>query len=211
MLAGEDDFARGVGGRGEVAVVGLLHVVDEGGRRIAADPLRVAEDEPDADNQADDEDDDAQPEPVGEGDVGEAGCDARGERIDSRAEHADAAPEQDDERASEGVVSGGDHDGDDEDVEGEALLGHPERGAPDGEHGHQDRDHQALMAPQAPHEQRDARLDRAGLHRDADEAADDEDEQRHVDRAEQLTAVEHVDVAGLGVFDAVDPVDRRHE
>ena len=44
-------------------------------------------------------------------------------------------------------------------------------------------------------EQGDAGLDGAGLHGDADEAADDEDEERDVDGAEQLAAVEDVDVA----------------
>ena len=59
--------------------------------------------------------------------------------------------------------------------------------------------------------QRDAGLDRAGLHRDGDEAADDEDEECDVDGAEQLAAVEHVDVAGGGILDAVEAVDRRLE
>ena len=58
---------------------------------------------------------------------------------------------------------------------------------------------------------RDAGLDGAGLHRDGDEAADDEDEQRDVDRTEQLAAVEHVDVARGRVLDAVQTVDRRLE
>ena len=60
-------------------------------------------------------------------------------------------------------------------------------------------------------EQGDAGLDRAGLHRDADEAADDEDEQGDVDGAEQLAAVEDVDVAGRRILDAVQAVDRRVE
>ena len=210
MLAGEDDLTGvGVGRRGEVAFVVLLHVEHERGGRVAPHPLGVAEHEPDAGGQADDEDDESQSEAVAEGDVGEAGGDAGGERVDGRAEHADATAEEDDQRPGEGVVAGGDHHGDDEDVEGEALLGHPERRAADGEDGHQDRDHPAFVTTKAGHEQGDAGLDGAGLHRDADEAADDEDEQGDVDGAEQVTAVEHVDVAGGRILDAVEAVDRR--
>ena len=84
--------------------------------------------------------------------------------------------------------------------------------AADGEHRHQDRDHPALLAAQA------SRTSSAipawmapGLHGDADEAADDEDEQRDVDGAEQLAAVEDVDVAGRRILDAVQAVDRRVE
>ena len=83
------------------------------------------------------------------------------------------------------VVAGGDQHRDDEHVERQALLGHPERRPADGEDGHQDRDHPPLVAGESPHEERDAGLDGAGPHRDADEPADDEDEQGHVDGAEQ--------------------------
>ena len=210
VLAGEDDLTGvGVGRCGEVAFVVLLHVEHERRGRVVPHPLGVAEHEPDAGGQADDEDDESESEAVAEGDVGEAGGDAGGERVDGRAEHADAAAEQDDQRPDERVVTGGDHHGDDEDVEGEALLGHPERRSADGEDGHQDRDHPAFVTAKAGHEQRDAGLDGARLHRDADEAADDEDEQGDVDGAEQVTTVEHVDVAGGRVLDAVEAVDRR--
>ena len=88
-------------------------------------------------------------------------------------------------RAGQRVVPGGDHHGDDQHVERQALLGHAEGGPAEGEHDHEDRDHPALPAVQARDQQGDAGLDRAGLHGDADEAADDEDEQRDVDGAEQ--------------------------
>ena len=211
MLAGEDDLAGVGAGGGEVAFVVLLHVVDERLGRVALHPVGVAQHEPDAGGEADDEDDEAQPEAVADRNVGEAGGDAGGERVDGRAEHADAGAEEDHQGADEGVVPGGDHHGDDEHVEGEALLGHPEGGATDGEDGHQDRDHPALAAAEAVHEQGDPGLDRPGLHRDADEPADHEDEQGDVDGPEQVTAVEHVDVAGGRVLDAVEPVDRRLE
>ncbi len=139
------------------------------------------------------------------------GGDARGEGVDGGAHHADAAAEEDHERAGEGVVAGGDHHGDDEDVEGQALLSHAEGRAADGEDGHQDRDQPSLAAVEAAHDERDPGLDRAGLHRDGDEAADDEDEQCDVDGAEQVATVGHVDVAGSGILDAVEAVDRRFE
>ena len=56
----------------------------------------------------------------------------------------------------------------------------------------------------------DPGLDRPGLHRHAEEAADHEDEQRDVDRAEQRPGVVVVDVPGL-VLDAVQAVDRGRE
>ena len=57
------------------------------------------------DGEADDQDDQTQHEAVGERDVGEARGDAGGERVDGRTEHADAAAEQEHERAGEGVVA----------------------------------------------------------------------------------------------------------
>ena len=56
-------------------------------------------------------------------------------------------PEQEDRRADERVVAGRDHDRDDQRVEGQALLGHPERRPAEGEDGHQDRDHPAARGP----------------------------------------------------------------
>ena len=91
--------------------------------------------------------------------------------------------------AHERVVARGDHHRDDQRVKGKALLGHAEGRAAEREHDHQDRDHQPLAAPQPLHDPRDARLDRARLHRHAEEAADDQDEQGHVDRAEQRRRV----------------------
>ena len=73
---------------------------------------------------------------------------------------------------------------------------------------HQDRDHPPLPAPQPCHQPADPGLDGAGPHGHAEEAADDDDEQRHVDRAEQGAGVVVVDVP-LGVLDAVEAVDRR--
>ena len=113
--------------------------------------------------------------------------------------------------ADERVVARGDHDRDDQRVEREALLGHPEGRAAEREHGHQDRDHPALAALEAGDDPGDAALDRAGLHRHAEEPADDEDEQRDVDGAEQLARVPDADAAVLGALDAVQAVDRRHQ
>ena len=107
----------------------------------------------------------------------------------------------------ERVVAGGDHHRDHQGVEGEALLGHPVRGPADGEHRHQERDEQAFLAPEPRHQAADACLDRPGLHGDAEEATDHDDEQGDVDGAEQRPAVVVVDVPGL-VLDAVEAVDR---
>ena len=58
---------------------------------------------------------------------------------------------------------------------------------------------------------RDAGLDRAGLHRDAEEPADHEDEQRDVDRAEQLAGLKTLMLPSSASLDAVQAVDRRHQ
>ena len=51
----------------------------------------------------------------------------------------------------------------------------------------------------------DAGVDGAGLHRHAEEAADDDDEQRDVDGAEELAVVPEADVPRL-VFDPYNPL-----
>ena len=176
-------------GLGEEARLVLRPLVrDERGARIGLDARGVAHDEPDADRGADHEDHDAADEALVDRRPGEAGRDARRERVDRRAEHPDPAAKQQDRSADERVIAGGDHHRDDEGVERQALLRHPEGRAADREHDHQDRDEQALAAAQARHDLRDSGLDRARLHRHAEEAADDEDEERHVDGAEQLAA-----------------------
>src|SRR4029078_473606 len=117
-------------------------------------------------------------------------------------------PEEDHECADERVVSRGDPLRDDHAIEPQALLGHPERGAANGEYRHQDRDHPPFPTSELADEHADAALDRPRLHRDPDESADHEDEERTVARAEQLAAVEDVDVSGGGILDAVEAVDR---
>ena len=64
------------------------------------------------------------------------------------------AAEQDHRRADERVVARRDHHGDDQDVEGEALLRHAEGRPADGEDGHQQGDQPSLVAPQPLDEQR---------------------------------------------------------
>ena len=63
---------------------------------------------------------------------------------------------------------------------------------------------------QAAHQRGDAGVDRAGLHRQTQEAADDQNEQRDVDRAVQRAAVVRADVA-VGGLDAVGAGDRREQ
>ena len=67
VRAGEHDVT-GVGGAAdtEELLVRRSHVVDERRRRIVAHPLRVAQHEPDAHDEADDQDDESQTETVGE-------------------------------------------------------------------------------------------------------------------------------------------------
>ena len=108
----------------------------------------------------------------------------------------------------ERVVPGGDHHRHDQGIERERLFGHAVGGAAEGEDDHQDRDHQLFPAGHAGDHAGDAGVDGAGLHRHAEEAADDDDEQGDVDGAEQLAVVPEADVPGL-VLDPVQPVDRR--
>ena len=124
---------------------------------------------------------------------------------------ADPAAEEHDRRAGQGVVAGGDHDRDDQRVKGQALLGHPVASCRRGRRRiirsgiiHFSRPFIRSTRP------RDARLDRAGLHRHAEEPADHQDEQRDVDRAEQRAGVVVADLP-LRVLDAVQAVDRRRE
>ena len=122
---------------------------------------------------------------------------------------ADAAAEQDDRGAGQGVVPGRDHDRDDEGVEGQALLGHAVRRT---RRGRRPIIRIGIIQRSRPlqpaHQPADSGLDRAGPHRDAQEAADHDDEQRDVDGAEQGAGVVVADVA-LGVLDPVEAVDRR--
>ncbi len=57
-------------------------------------------------------------------------------------------PEEEDRGANERVVARGDHHRDDEDVERETLLSHAVGRPTDGEDDHEDRDEEALPAPQ---------------------------------------------------------------
>ena len=66
------------------------------------------------------------------------------------------------------------------------------------------------VATEPPDQAANAGLDRAGLHRHAQEAADHDDEEGDVDGAEQRPRVVVVDVPGC-VLDPVEAVDRRGE
>ena len=147
-------------------VLGLLGV-DQRAARIGLHAIGVAHDEDDADGRPDDEDDQPPDDALFDRDAGEARGDAGRERVDRRAEDADAAAEQEDGRRDESVVAGRDHDRDDQRVERQALLGHPERRATEREDDHQDRDHQPFTARQPTDDPRDPGLDRPGLHRHA--------------------------------------------
>ena len=210
-LLGARERAAALLGRAEARLVLRLHGVDERPARVGLDAVGVAHHEDDPDDRPDDQDDEPADQTLADRRAGEVRCDAGRERIDRRAEHADPAAEQQDRRADERVVARRDHHRDDQRVEGEALLGHPVGGAAEGEHGHEDRDHPPLATLEPADDPGDAALDRAGLHRDAEEPADHEDEQRDVDRPEQLAGVPDADAAVLGALDAVQPVDRGHQ
>ena len=190
-------------------VLGLLGV-DQRAARIGLHAIGVAQHEDDADGRPDDEDDQPPDDALLDRDAGEARGDAGRERVDGRAEDADAAAEQEDGRRDKSVVAGRDHDRDDQRVERQALLGHPERRAAEREDDHQDRDHQPFAARQPTDDPRDPGLDRPGLHGHPEESADDEDEQGDVDGPEQLARVPDADAAVLAL-DAVQAVDRRHQ
>jgi hypothetical protein len=177
---------------------------------VTSSAVCVTEDEEDSDHQADDQQDEPSDDAFAERDAGDAGGDPGRERVDGRAEHADAAAEQHDGRTRERVVPGGDHHGDDERVKGETLLGHPEGRPAEREDAHEHGNQPPLSAAHTFDEAADAGLDRAGLHRHAQEPADHEDEQRDVDRAEQRAGVVVVDVPARAL-DAVEAVDRRRQ
>ena len=177
---------------------------------VALDPIGVPQDEEDADGEPDHEHHQSEHETVADRHAGEPRRDPGGERVDRRAVGADPAPEQDDGGAGHRVVPGCDHHGDDQGVERQALLCHPVRRPAEREDAHQDRDHPPLLAPEPADEAGDPGLDGPGLHRDAEEPADDDDEQGHVDGTEQDAGVVVADVA-LRVLDAVHAVDRGGE
>ncbi len=136
---------------------------------------------------------------MGERHAGSIRSDDSGERIDGRAENADARTQQDDGNGSYCVIARRDHDRDQKHIEGERFLGHAVGGAAEGEQCHQEWDHPFLTALQTSHGPLDARIDRAGGGHDPDEPADHQDEQSDVDG---------VCRAGRGI---VEPADRRHE
>ena len=110
------------------------------------------------------------------------GRDDGGEGIDGRTKRADAGAEHDDRDRRQRVVAGGDHDGDDERVERERFLRHAVDGSSGGEERHENGNHPFLAPLEARHRSTDAGIDRAGPGDDAEEAADDQHEQRDVDR-----------------------------
>ncbi len=208
LLAGQRCIHLAAITRKELRFVGFLHVVNQRFARILAYPLGVAHDPEDANRRPNDEHDESTGEAIGNRSIREPGCNTGRERIDGRTQHADAGAEQEDGGARERVVSRRDHHRHDERIEGEGLLGHPIRGAAKGEHDHEDRDHQFFPALERAHQAVDPGVDRTGLHRDAQKAADDDDEQGDVDCSIELAVVERVDVAGL-ILDAVHPLDGR--
>ena len=124
VRAREDDGAVLALGAEMRFVLGL-HVVNHRLRWIPLDAIGVAEDEEDPDGQADEQDHEPPDEAVADRDVGEPRRDAGRERIDGRAERAVPHPSSDHHPgAGQRVVAGSDQHGDDERVEGEALLRH---------------------------------------------------------------------------------------
>jgi hypothetical protein len=207
VRSGEGDLSCLVLGAEACFVVGL-HVKDDRARRLRLHPVRIAQHEEDAKRQSGEQDHDPPHESVADRDASDPRCDSRRERVDRRAEHADPASDQHNGGARERVVAGRNQNRDHERVERQALFRHAVRGAAEGEDAHQRRDQQALPARHPADEAADAGLNRAGLHRHAEKAADHEDEQRDVDRAEERPRVVVVDVPAL-VLDPVEAVDRR--
>ena len=155
--------------------------------------------------------DQAQHDPVADPDVGRVGGDAGGERVDGRRHRADARAEQDHGGGDHPVVAQGQHEGYDQGVERQRLLGHALGGPAEGEQQHQDDDEgHAPTAEPAAHPG-DPGVDGAGAHRHRYEDADGEHEQEDAGGAEELTGLVGADEPGLGRLDAVEAVDRRHE
>ncbi len=117
-------------------------------------------------------------------------------------------PEEDDRGRDEAVVVERQDQGHEQREEAEGLLPHAVGRAAEREDAHQG-DHQHVAAVlEAERQAPDARLDRLGLHRHADERADREDEQEDHRRAVEEPRVERVDVAAL-VLDPVEAVGDR--
>ncbi|MNS54709.1 hypothetical protein D3C72_875210 [compost metagenome] len=176
-----------------------LFVGDDRQRRILAHLAGVAHDPPHADHPADRQQRHAEHDSVGERDPGGVGGDHRGEWVNGRSERADPRAEQYRGGGDHRIEAGCEHHRDEQRVERQRLFGHTVDGPARGEQRHQDRDHPLFAAPQAGGDAFDPGVNRPGFGDDPQKATDDQNKQRHVDRAR------------LARFRIVQPGNRGHQ
>ena len=136
------------------------------------------------------------------------GGDARGKRVDGGPDRSDACAQHDHCHGGKRVIPQREHRRNDQGIKGERLLRHAVAGAAGGEDDHQHGDQHPAFLPELLHDRIDAGIDRPGLHGHAQEAADQQDEQRHIDGAVQVAAVVDVNEPG-GILDAIHAIDGR--
>ena len=110
-----------------------------------------------------------------------------GERIDRRAKHADTGTDQNDSDTRHRIIASAQNHRQKDRVERQCFLGHAIGRPSDGEKRHQYRDHPDLAALHRAHCAANAGVDRPGRVYHAQEAAQQENEQRHVDGIRCIT------------------------
>ena len=222
LALGRELERLGGGGVGILAVglLGRLLLLQrqDGRALVAAHAVGVAQDEEQRDGVAHHGEDEAEADD--DGLVGldaharqRVDGDAHGERVDRRAEAADARAEQHGRRGDHGVEARGEQRGGEQRVERDGLLAEAVAGAHDGEHGHDGGDEDRLVAVQRAHERGDARIEGTELVHDAQAAAEQQQEQRDLDAVEEAGDGRREDVGHRGRRDAGHDVrqgDRRH-
>ena len=162
-------------------VLGFL-VIDQRFGRISPDPGGIAHHESHRDHPAHSQNHQPQYQTIRKGHARRIRCNHGREGVDGGSKDADTGPQQDHGHGRQGVIFGGDHDRDKQDVEGKRLLRHPVGGATQSEQRHKKGDHPVLAPLQPDHRPRNACIYRSGRRDHPDEAADDQHEKRHVDR-----------------------------
>ena len=181
---------------------------DDRPRRVLAQPARVAQHVPDRHRHQHHPHDDAQADAVAEADARGVRRDAGRERIDRRAQHPRAGPEEDDRGGDDPVVAERERQRDEQHEEAQRLLPHPVGRPAEREDAHEDRDQDRAAVAEAQRQAPDPGLDRSGLHRHRDERADREDEQEDHRRAVQEALLVGAHEPAV-VLDPVQAVRRR--
>ena len=140
-------FDRGIGDR-ELDALLLIVLIGDGGLGIELDAARVAHGPENARGGEDDPQDGAEPKLGISLDADNALGDQHVERINSGCAVTKVGAEEADDERGHGVIPDAQHDGDEDRVERQRLLGHAERGAADREQDHGDGDDQDVLVLQ---------------------------------------------------------------